>query len=57
MGKPTGFKEFPRQTAIMRDAHKRIGDWDEFIQPSDILSSQHTYRFVRLLRPATMEQC
>jgi glutamate synthase (NADPH) small chain len=33
MGKPTGFKEFRRQTALERDPAERIGDWDEFAEP------------------------
>ena len=30
MGKPTGFKEFPRQTATERAPELRILDWNEF---------------------------
>jgi len=33
MGKPTGFKEFPRQTATERDPLERIKDWGEFAEP------------------------
>ncbi len=32
MGKPTGFKEFTRQTAGERDPQERIDDWDEFAE-------------------------
>ena len=30
MGKPTGFKEFPRQTSAERDPADRLRDWNEF---------------------------
>jgi NAD(P)H-dependent glutamate synthase small subunit len=30
MGKPTGFKEFPRETIPYKDPLRRIGGWDEF---------------------------
>ena len=30
MGKPTGFKEFPRKTAAERAPELRILDWNEF---------------------------
>jgi NAD(P)H-dependent glutamate synthase small subunit len=30
MGKPTGFKEFPRETIPYQDPLRRIGSWDEF---------------------------
>ena len=32
MGKPTGFKEFPRQTSRERDPAARVGDWNEFAE-------------------------
>ncbi|MEZ6054233.1 MAG: hypothetical protein R3C02_23050 [Planctomycetaceae bacterium] len=41
MGKPTGFKEFARQTAVDRDPIERIKDWDEFIQPIELEVLQH----------------
>jgi NAD(P)H-dependent glutamate synthase small subunit len=33
MGKPTGFKEFPREAAPYRAPEVRLGDWDEFQLP------------------------
>ncbi|QGJ69025.1 NADH-glutamate synthase small chain [Planctomycetales bacterium 10988] len=33
MGKPTGFKEFERQTAPYRDPQERLGDYKEFVLP------------------------
>ena len=30
MGKPTGFKEFPRETIPYSDPLERVSDWDEF---------------------------
>ena len=41
MGKPTGFKEFPRQTARERDPRERIKDWDEFNEPIALEVLQH----------------
>ena len=35
MGKPTGFKEFPRQTEPYRDATKRLLDFQEIYTPHD----------------------
>ena len=35
MGKPTGFKEFPRQTATERMPELRLLDWNEFAEPID----------------------
>jgi glutamate synthase (NADPH/NADH) small chain len=32
MGKPTGFKDFPRQTSRERDPAARVGDWNEFAE-------------------------
>ena len=31
MGKPTGFKEYPRETVPYSDPLRRIGHWDEFL--------------------------
>jgi glutamate synthase (NADPH/NADH) small chain len=33
MGKPTGFKEYPRRTFRERDPLVRLGDWSEFSEP------------------------
>ncbi len=33
MGKPTGFKEYPRRTYRERDPLVRLGDWNEFTEP------------------------
>ena len=33
MGKPTGFKEYPRQTASERGPELRVLDWNEFNEP------------------------
>ncbi|RMG39589.1 MAG: glutamate synthase subunit beta [Planctomycetota bacterium] len=33
MGKPTGFKEFPRKAAAYKDPLERIRNWDEFVIP------------------------
>lgn len=33
MGKPTGFKEYPRRTSRERDPLVRLGDWNEFTEP------------------------
>jgi len=35
MGKPTGFKEYPRRTVPYRDAVERIGDFDEVYTEHD----------------------
>ena len=35
MGKPTGFKEYPRQTEPYRDPLERLGDFDEIYTPHD----------------------
>ena len=35
MGKPTGFKEYPRQTATERLPELRLLDWNEFAEPID----------------------
>ena len=35
MGKPTGFKEFPRQAVPYRPVQERIGDFDEINTPAD----------------------
>ncbi|MBX3442722.1 MAG: glutamate synthase subunit beta [Planctomyces sp.] len=35
MGKPTGFKEYPRQVYHERTPELRILDWDEFSEPLD----------------------
>jgi NAD(P)H-dependent glutamate synthase small subunit len=42
MGKPTGFKEFPRETVPYSDPLKRIEGWDEFMVdvPEDHLRTQ-----------------
>ena len=32
MGKPTGFKEYPRQTSRERDPAARVRDWNEFAE-------------------------
>ena len=42
MGKPTGFKEFPRHAPNERDPKERTGDWKEFKEhmSSDALRSQ-----------------
>lgn len=36
MGKPTGFKEFPRQIVGYRDVNERLGDYDEVYAQADI---------------------
>ncbi|WP_417850472.1 glutamate synthase subunit beta [Thalassoglobus sp.] len=36
MGKPTGFKEYARQTSVERPAKERIKDWKEFSNPLDL---------------------
>ncbi len=41
MGKPTGFKEFNRQTAVEREPMERIADWNEFAEPMPIVELQH----------------
>ena len=33
MGKPTGFKEWPRQTPARRPVQERLGDWREVYEP------------------------
>ncbi len=35
MGKPTGFKEFPRKAVPYRDAMERLGDYGEIYTPPD----------------------
>ena len=35
MGKPTGFKEYTRQTAAQRSPQLRVLDWNEFNEPLD----------------------
>ncbi len=42
MGKPTGFKEIPRELPQDRDPHERLRDWDEFHlhMPENKLQSQ-----------------
>src|SRR4026209_312191 len=42
MGKPTGFKEFPRQTSAERDPAERLRDWNEFAEklPEQALRDQ-----------------
>ena len=42
MGKPTGFKEFARQTVPYRDPLERLGDWNEFLEvvPEEHLKTQ-----------------
>jgi glutamate synthase (NADPH/NADH) small chain len=37
MGKPTGFKEFPRQTARERDPAVRVRDWNEFAEKMPVV--------------------
>lgn len=37
MGKPTGFREFDRQTPSERDPLNRLGDWNEFQKPLPIV--------------------
>ena len=32
MGKPTGFKEYPRQNSHERDPAARVRDWNEFAE-------------------------
>ncbi|QDU40521.1 Glutamate synthase [NADPH] small chain [Maioricimonas rarisocia] len=41
MGKPTGFKEFPRQTAHERGPLVRLSDWNEFAEPMSEDDLQH----------------
>ncbi|MBT5018375.1 MAG: glutamate synthase, partial [Planctomicrobium sp.] len=36
MGKPTGFKEYPRQTATERSPKERLKDWKEFANPIEL---------------------
>jgi len=36
MGKPTGFKEFPRQVVGYRDVDERLGDYDEVYAQPDV---------------------
>lgn len=36
MGKPTGFKEYPRQTATERSPKERLKDWNEFANPIEL---------------------
>ncbi len=36
MGKPTGFKEFARETATERSPQERLGDWNEFANPIEL---------------------
>ncbi|TWT58264.1 Glutamate synthase [NADPH] small chain [Thalassoglobus neptunius] len=36
MGKPTGFKEYQRQTASERLPKERLKDWDEFANPIEL---------------------
>ena len=33
MGKPTGFKEFQRQTPVERPVEERVGDFEEVYEP------------------------
>jgi NAD(P)H-dependent glutamate synthase small subunit len=42
MGKPTGFMEYPKKSVPYRDAHERIGDFDEIFThaPEDHLRNQ-----------------
>ena len=41
MGKPTGFKEFPRQTYLEREPLVRLEDWNEFAEPMPQDDLQH----------------
>ena len=41
MGKPTGFKEFPRKTAHERDPVDRLKDWNEFADTMPVVELQH----------------
>jgi glutamate synthase (NADPH/NADH) small chain len=41
MGKPTGFKEYPRRTYRERDPLVRLGDWNEFSEPLPQEELQH----------------
>jgi len=41
MGKPTGFKEYQRQTATERSATERVRDWNEFSEPIALPVLQH----------------
>jgi len=38
MGKPTGFKEFPRQTSSERDPAERLSDWNEFAEKLPVVA-------------------
>ena len=38
MGKPTGFKEFPRQTSAERDPAERLADWNEFAEKLPVVA-------------------
>lgn len=38
MGKPTGFKEFPRQTSAERDPAQRLTDWNEFAEKLPVVA-------------------
>ncbi|MFG0332792.1 MAG: glutamate synthase, partial [Maioricimonas sp. JB049] len=40
MAKPTGFMEFPRQTARERGPLVRLSDWNEFAEPMSELQLQ-----------------
>jgi glutamate synthase (NADPH/NADH) small chain len=40
MGKPTGFKEYPRETPARRPVAERINDWFEVYQPFPLASVQ-----------------
>jgi glutamate synthase (NADPH/NADH) small chain len=37
MGKPTGFKEYPRQTSRERDPAARVRDWNEFAEKMPVV--------------------
>ncbi len=41
MGKPTGFKEYPRETAVERPPQERINDWKEFANPIELKILKH----------------
>ena len=57
MGKPTGFKEFPRETVPYSDPLKRVDNWNEFLVdvPEEHLRTQGAPRFDETLIRAREE--
>lgn len=41
MGKPTGFKDYPRETATERSPQERLKDWNEFANPVELKILKH----------------